>query len=184
MDKIEEEIAQTIRLIGNYAVSRKRSNAAVNGSDWKKEIWKSSVATKELLDGLCTLANKNNYLCRSSKSDKSNGGEWLFDLVWHIGAVGESLTEIILVGEIEWATWANSDKQRLHEIKYDFDKLLTSKTKYRLMVFEGSESFIEKAFVELIRTIDTFNGTSPGDRYLICAWCWDGQAFCTKHYVA
>lgn len=84
-DKIEFAIKNIIEDIGINAVNRKKQNATAKGTDWRKESWKDSDATREILDGLIDLAHKENYKAAASGGKNAGCAEWLYDLVWYSG---------------------------------------------------------------------------------------------------
>jgi hypothetical protein len=185
-DKIEIAIMEAIESTGKNAIERKKRDAAAKGTDWKKETWEDSTGTKEVLDCLIALAREKNFLAaaRKDKCTKADCSEWLYDLVWYDGPCGE-LRDVILAAEIEWATWKHTDKDRLNEILFDFEKLLIVRTEYRIIIFQGeTNNFIDSTFERFEKSIRNYKRTMQGDRYLFVGWSWENQDFKFKHFLA
>jgi len=85
--------------------------------------------------------------------------EWLYDVLWWHEDKPWFMIDVPLVAESEWG----ND----NAFKYDFQKLLLARSKYKIMIFECRDHTpIIQWSKEQIRH---FRGTQ-GDRYLFCSW--------------
>lgn len=183
-DQIEVAIMNVIDNIGKNAVATKKLKANQKGTDWKKIVWKDKQATIDILCGLRDLGHQTKYQVAADlgKCNNADRAEWLYDLVWYRGSTG-NLTEVALAVEIEWATRANSPKERLDKILYDFEKLLVARTKYKVIIFQGISHFNLQTFNTLKNSIKSYGQTGSGDRYLFAGWSFDNQIFHFDHLV-
>ena len=79
------------------------------------------------------LGSTKGYRICASGAEESFESEWLYDLVWFKENEKGYLIEVPLVVESEW-------KQNLKDIKFDFEKLLVSKSPLKLMICNCKES--------------------------------------------
>jgi len=95
---------------------------------------------------------------------------WLYDILWweenQYGA-----TDIPLVCESDWGN--------IESVKYDFQKLLLARSKYRIMIFECGRVAIQWCKSQ----IKQFKLTQSGDRYLFCSWEGNNAGFYFELYV-
>jgi len=131
------------------------------------KLWTDSVKNH-----LAELGNSLNYsICGSGLTDHER--EWLYDLVWYKEKnVDENarLNEVGLVVECEWDL-------HFEQIKYDFEKLLLSNSKHRLMICSVSEDrkpWVKNYFKE---AIECYEQGHLGDRYLIAILDVDTEEF-------
>lgn len=94
-------------------------------------------------------------------------GEWLFDLCWYINSSEGRLLRLLLAAESEWS-------RDLKAVRYDFEKLLVAKAQLKLMVFQATGAAIEQTFRMLSVGIETYEGGSTGEIYLLA--CYDEGA--------
>ncbi len=116
------------------------------------------------------------YETRPYIKDKKDKGEWLYDFIWRKLDKSKNLEKIILAMEIEMATTKK-------KIKDDFNKLIQSDAKYKIMVFQQNskdknEKKAEKKVIDKVNSIFTelkavANSYKPKStsNYLLCAWC-------------
>jgi hypothetical protein len=84
------------------------------------------------------------------------------------------MTDVPLVAECEWGGEGG--------IKYDFEKLLISKSQYKLMIFKSdSDKNIDDIINKMKIWINIFRQTSKGDRYLFAGWSKNHWIF--EHYI-
>ena len=116
--------------------------------------------TEALGQGLCDLGNARNYYVSSSHSQLHHDGgrEWLFDHAWTETGV-KGIRSVPLALESELADWGDQG------IDHDFQKLLTTRARHRVMLFCGRD--VERQFSRLIEQVREFEDTRPGDRYLL-----------------
>jgi hypothetical protein len=95
-------------------------------------------------------------------------GEWVYDVTWAQESPdesGESNTKrIVLACECEWArNWG--------DVWDDFDKLLQSRADYRVFITHqfGGQS-VDEITEKLIKRVDAYEQTSPGDTYLLAVY--------------
>ncbi|MBN2531604.1 MAG: hypothetical protein JXB88_01865 [Spirochaetales bacterium] len=109
--------------------------------------------------------NKDYHVC-TTKSDSitPHSGEWLYDLCWIIFNNDKNeynygyLKDIVLALECEWG---NSDK-----IIDDFHKLLQTKAKYKIMIFQSTKP--EKLFEYMNKNINDYWKTNDENYLLAC----------------
>jgi hypothetical protein len=93
--------------------------------------------------------------------------EWLYDLCWYRSSEPEGrLLEVPLVLESEWDF-------KYKGIKYDFEKLLIAKSKFKVMVFQASGPTMAQYFKELEQGVRAYQGQRDGEIYLLA--CYDGS---------
>ena len=73
------------------------------------------------------------------------------------------MTDVPLVAESEWRGEI--------AIAHDFQKLLVSRSRYRVMIFQAdSEEAVRSLFEKMRLWIAKFHRTTVGDRYLLAGW--------------
>ena len=89
---------------------------------------RNSEWTKAILLVIGTLGKKLGYdVCGLREHFQS---AWLFDLCWYSSALDGKLLDMPLALESEWDV-------KYAGIKYDFEKLLIAKSKFKVMVFQA-----------------------------------------------
>lgn len=137
-------------------------------------------------DQIRTAVSKglNLYVPTREESRKEFDSEWLYDIVWYQDdPINHYLLDVPLVAESELSP-------KLNELIYDFQKLLVSRSKHRIMIYEyefNNENIADKLDA-LIDQIKNSKLTQPGDRYLFCVWEHrrpvESQKFRFKLFVA
>lgn len=89
---------------------------------------------------------------------------WLFDLCWYSNASDNRLLNLTLVLESEWSV-------AYEDIKFDFEKLLIAKAKFKVFVFQAKSSNVVSYLNELEKGIHIYQGGSAGEIYLLA--CYD-----------
>lgn len=98
--------------------------------------------------------------------------EWLYDILWWEQDQNGYVTDISLVVESEWGS--------VKDVKDDFQRLLLSRSKYRVMIFQCGRNIIEWCKNQ----VKKFKYTQTGDRYLFCSWeAKNNQSFYFELYV-
>lgn len=136
--------------------------------------------TKSVKKSLAKLGQDLKYKVGTNRLDKDfaeenkfNNREWLFDLTWYLETNRHyEITDLILAMECEWGGQrvnAHDDRDEYGEVKYDFQKLIVSVSKIKLMIFHERK---EGDFANLIKDyfqpeIDRFN-CAPLDSVFLC----------------
>jgi hypothetical protein len=133
--------------------------------------------TKRIKEGLCELGHKKSYGVSASGCEGADTGEWLFDLSWSKGDEKPwRFLEMPLSMECEWDL-------KYDEISWDFEKLLVSKSKYKLMIFQQpSESDVLGVILKLKKKIEIFNPMVPEERYLFAGFDCGDHKFIFDHF--
>ena len=131
------------------------------------EWWTNSVKNKVAI----AVRNKNK-ICKIYASGcnegLTDGPEWLYDLTCRIEE-NDYIKNILLVLESEWKNSKN--KCYKENIRYDFEKLLVSRSKYRVIVLEANNDKEKEDIVgQLRKCIEQFQDSNIGDRYLFACW--------------
>ncbi len=160
---MELKIEKILMCVANKAKSDKTSGCA-----WSDRRW-----TSEIINGLVILGKNNGYEASARQCNEANCGEWLFDLAWYKYNKNRQLENLYLAMESEWG---NKDA-----IRFDFEKLLVARAKYRLLIFQGIK--IQEILVDLKQRINIFESRQKGDRYLFAGWDKKKQQFIIDNYV-
>lgn len=123
---------------------------------------KDSAWTKAVKQALGKLGVQKGYKICASGIEYEN--EWLYDLVWYKEDNDNFLSSVPLVMESEW------DKS-FKAIKYDFEKLLLSKSKYKIMIFQATEPKQNTYFQLLEEGIEKFHADNVSETYVLA--CFD-----------
>lgn len=161
---MEAEIQQALQTIPPKA----RDNG------WTDSQWTKAV--KEEIIKVCKRSGSD-WQASASQCGNANTGEWMYDVVcWRYDGQGNMIA-VPLVAECEWG---NED-----QIKDDFEKLLVSRSKFRVMVFQaGSEESVKRIFDDMKGWVRMFQGTKAEDRYLLAGWSPDSNRFSFNLHVA
>jgi hypothetical protein len=118
------------------------------------------VAVKTALVG---VGREFGWLTAANGCETDEGKEWLYDVVWYQSDSAGHMTDVPLVAESEWGSE--------NAIKEDFEKLLVSRSRYRVMVFQAdSEEKVRRLFQKMRLWITKFHRTTVGDRSLLAGW--------------
>lgn len=123
------------------------------------KIW-----TQSIFKALSVLGEELDYSICSSSSDGEYNGGWLYDLIWYKSNADGQLITIPLMLESEW-------HRSFERIKYDFEKLLAGRAKYKVMIFQASGDKKREYLDKLELGIKTFQGGSGNETYLLA--CFD-----------
>jgi len=117
--------------------------------------------TRAIKNAVGTLGRRLRYQVYASQCKFDRNGEWMLDLAWSRD-LGEILTRLPLAMESEWDP---------KDILWDFTKLVVVRADVRLMVFWGrTPERAERTVVDMLKQIRRLQGTTVGDRYLVCCW--------------
>jgi hypothetical protein len=98
------------------------------------------------------------------------GPQWLFALCWAQMRKGR-MVSLPLVAEIEW-------NLNLGEIAEDFDKLLQSTARHRLMIFEQRNAAdVAMVLKNLKARVTAYRDRQPSGRYLFAGYDFTGRRF-------
>jgi hypothetical protein len=133
--------------------------ARASAEQWQGETpW--SVAVK---GAIVSVGREFGWLTAANGCETDEGKEWLYDVVWYQSDRAGHMTDVPLVAESEWGGE--------NAIKEDFEKLLVSRSRYRVMVFQAdSEEAVRSIFQKMHLWIAKFHRTTVGDRYLLAGW--------------
>ena len=135
------------------------------------ECWNGETPwTIGVKEAIVAVGRELGWLTASNGCDSDEGKEWLYDIVWYQSDRAGHMTDVPLVAESEWGGET--------AIKEDFEKLLVSRSKYRVMIFQGdSEDHIRSLIDKMSLWISKFHRTSDTDRYLFAGWAKDHWVF-------
>ena len=128
-----------------------------------RESWTTAVKT-----AICELGSKDFYVTASGCNEKSDYGEWLYDICWlecESNKDGWWLKNASVVFECEWG--------KPFEVDNDFDKLLLARAELRVMIFgeEGDDyNAITQTADRLCERIKKFTAGSDEDQYLLVGY--------------
>jgi hypothetical protein len=148
IENIEEQIRSAICSIPSQL------STGIGNRAWTKAIFKS----------LADLGVKLKYEICSSSSDGEFDGGWLYDVIWYENDANGQLKSVPLIVESEW-------HRRYDQIKYDFEKLLVGRAKYKVMIFQASGEQMLEYFKKMKSGIEAFQSASAGEIYLLA--CFD-----------
>lgn len=130
------------------------SNELKGDRTWTKAVFKS----------IADLGVALGYKICTSSSDGEHDGGWLYDLIWYQTDANGLLTSMPLALESEW-------HKKYERIKYDFEKLLVCRAKYKIMVFQATGETIQDYITKMEAGIKAFEGSATGETYLLA--CFD-----------
>jgi hypothetical protein len=135
----------------------------------------NSAWTKAVKQQLAELGTKLGWRICTSGFPETHDNEWLYDMVWFRNNADGQLEDVGLVLESEWDL-------NFRGVKFDFEKLLLSKSKYKVMVFQGDSDTIPKTFNKLAGIVKGCSLTKEGEKYLFCAWDNTAKKFIVCNY--
>lgn len=156
---LETEIIREL----NFFILETRQTKLIGNTAWTNGI-------KRRLGNLG--ASKGLSVCTSGFRGEFES-EWLYDLIWYKeeGTGPEArIIDVPLVVECEW-------NMHFSHIKYDFEKLLGSNARHRLMIcyaHDKSKEGLRKYFRE---AVDRFLLSKEGDRFLIAILDYKEELF-------
>ena len=128
----------------------------------QKEKWSETQWTIGVKEVLVKVGRQNGYRTAANQVDSDEGKEWLYDVVWYQADKAGHMTDVPLVAESEWGGTIS--------VKEDFEKLLVSRSKYRVMVFQTMDKKVELLIKDMKLWIFKFLPTATGDKYLFAGW--------------
>jgi hypothetical protein len=141
------------------------------------EGWSNSQWTREVKSGLGQIAHDCGWKWYASGVEHADGGEWLLDGVASYYDDQKHL-RVPFVLECEWSA-------ALAEVERDFQKLVAIKTELRIMVFYApSQVAADDRIKDLWGWVAEFDGSRPGDRYLLCCRLADTRKFSFQSHAA
>lgn len=171
-----EDFKNWILEIQNKALTEKRNKANEKGdeSKWKKEIWKSPKKNEAIKNRFRDEGENLGF--KSRPSYKTKAGEWLYDFVWRKFDDNGDLLGIELAMEIEVSD------MHFKGIKYDFNKLLQSDSKYKILIFQlKSKNDVNKALDRLFQAAQNYQFKSESD-FLVCGWSTELNEFIFRDF--
>ena len=132
--------------------------------------------TKTIFRNLTNYAYVKNLRVWSEPNERDKSiNEWLYDFTIYEGQTPIDIDKILVALESEW----NGD---FKEIKYDFYKLVQSRSILRVMIFQADD--VNRTFDDLVKIVDTSAMSLSGDRYLFAGWRWrEKDPFIFRPYV-
>ncbi len=85
----------------------------------------------------------------------------LYDFMMCEGNILIDIDKVWVALESEWSL-------KFDEVKYDFYKLVQSRSMLRVMIFQSRD--VEKTFGDLLKIVETSQMSVCGDRYLLAGW--------------
>lgn len=176
-----DQFEQWLKEVGEEAVAGKKATAEkTNISNWKKVIWKAphknaaiKAKFREMSQTLEALGHSE-VKCRSSK----NGGEWLYDLVWHRVDQAGNLIEVVLAMEIEMSYMDECIK------RHDFNKLLQADSTYKVFVFQQKTEADVMLGMEMLKSAASHYRFRTGSDFLLCGWSTQKNNFFFDRFYA
>lgn len=127
------------------------------GAERPWQVTEPVVKTK-----LCEIGQVFGFHVCAKSVERANCGEWLYDVTW-LKYDGCTLIDAPLAAECEWG-------ERKH-VYDDFQKLLTSRARVVLMIFDGDKCGSKETANWLAEKIEKFNGSrTDEDAWLLAAW--------------
>lgn len=144
-DKIEAQIKKILEAMLTEAAMPK----------WLNPEW-----TRQIANRICKLGKKLGYSVYSSTEKEEDQKGWLYDVTWLKHNKNGSIVYSPLILESEWGTF--------DEIRDDFAKLLLSRAKHRVMIFEQKPK--KDIIKSLMEEVEKFSGSQKGDRYFFAGY--------------
>jgi hypothetical protein len=129
-------------------------------------------------DGIFTALTKWAYglnlwvWSKNNEVDRTLTG-FLYDFMVCEGKTGTDIDKVWVAMESEW-------KLPFDEIKYDFYKLIQSRSMLRVMIFQSKD--VERTIGDLINILEKSQMSVSGDRYLFAGW-HDDNGFTFKSHT-
>ena len=143
---------------------------------WKSVGRSDAAWTRAIKNAVGTVGENLGYSVCAAGSNYRANGEWLYDMTW-LGVRGGVVVDIPLALESEWTP----DE----ELMYDFQKLVVSRARHRVMVFwQRSNAAARRQLKGFERQVRRYRGTRVGDRYLFAFYVGDTQPIRFMGYVA
>ncbi len=151
----------------NQEVIRKIESVA---DDLQANTANDTIWTIKIKKAIAELATPFDYEVRSTVEGTSYGSEWLYDLTF-LEKDNDRIIEIPLILESEWSP-------KYENIAYDFDKLLQSKAKIKVMVFQQKNvQSVKEVFKKLKYSITSYSKSCSAEVYILCGLNWQSTEF-------
>ena len=154
-----------IRVIADTA-QRLTENRNHSDADWTTAIF--TALTKYAYDDL-----KLRVWSKKNEVDPTLTG-CLYDFMICEGKTPIDIDRVWVAIESEWSLSFN-------EIKYDFYKLVQSRSMLRVMIFQSRD--VERTISDLVKILETSQMSICGDRYLFAGWDDEKNAFTFKSHI-
>ena len=176
-----DQFEQWLKEVREDAVAAKMATAKeANISNWKKIIWKAPDKNRAIKAKFREMSQKLKasghfeVKCWSSK----NGGEWLYDLVWHKVDKMGNMIEVILTMEIEMSYMDECIK------RHDFNKLLQADSTYKVFVFQQKTEADVMLGMEKLKSAAAHYRFRTGSDFLLCGWSTQKNDFFFDRFYA
>jgi hypothetical protein len=135
-----------------------------------------TIAIKKKLIDIAEKYNLSvNCNLNGEKYKHNEGVEWLYDLIIYSSNKGY-FDEVYLVCESEWSF-------DFDEIDYDFEKLLFTRSKVRLLVYQVSQANYDEYKNDFINEIEKSGSCLSGDVYLFAIYNISNDEFTVEQYI-
>jgi len=118
--------------------------------------------TQAVKSAFIELGKKHDWGVCASSAEAGVEPEWLYDLCWYSRTNDEEF-HVGLVLESEWA-------HDYYDLRFDFEKLLCAKARYKIFVFEAYDDVLEKHLAALESAIKKCKFSSIGETYILAAY--------------
>jgi len=126
------------------------------------ELNSDRARTEAIFKAITELASSVNLKVRVTEENKANNA-WLYDLTVFDGTP-DDIYKVWVALESEWNPY-------LDHIKYDFYKLVQSRSMLRVMLFKSDDC--HTITNTLVKIVETSEMSESGDRYLFAGWDWE-----------
>jgi hypothetical protein len=129
--------------------------------------------TKAIKESLCELGSQKSFITCANGISNSTFEEWLFDVTWleyQDGNLDLPLLSIPFAAESEWGD--------SRAIRNDFEKLIVSRAKLRLMIFEKRDKqSVATEFDALSELVHAFQHDGLAATYLLAGFSGKDRGF-------
>lgn len=166
-----EDFKSWIIEISDNAIDEKKAKARSKGdeSKWQREIWSSPEKNKAIKSKFMLEGEKLGYRTRPSRT--TNAREWLYDFVWRRFDEHGNFVGVDLAMEIEVSDMNTGG------IRYDFNKLLQSDSKYKILVFQLKTEPEVVSAIDALHTSSMAYSSKVAAEFLICGWITSKNIF-------
>ncbi|MBI5521214.1 MAG: hypothetical protein HY910_01205 [Desulfarculus sp.] len=138
--------------------------------------WSDAELTRQLAAKLGAAGREAGFWVGSPHWAKADDPHWPLDLAW-LEKAGGQLKRVPMVLGMEWGLQEN-------QIIPQFHKLLVSRAEVRVMALQQKTKQEAQARLEaLVRQIEAFGQSTPGDRYLLACNDFKSAAFTFRLHV-
>lgn len=112
---------------------------------------------------LCEIGRKFRFYVCAKSVERTDCGEWLFDVTWLKYDCDKTLVYVPLAAECEWST-----REHIYD---DFQKLLLARASVVLMIFDGRNERGSKEMADwLAKKVGKFRSSGDENAWLLAAW--------------